>query len=130
MTAVPVEHLACRCAEQVGPALLVRPFHDGVLVPQARLGVLDQDQFLRCQMAEVPRVLIVTLLVPVTFGLACNLSPAGIDRFVGWAETVHSRVVAGFSQPVVEFPLALLDELVEIEVQSDGLILCLVNGMC
>ena len=99
-------------------------------------------------MAEVPRVLIVTLLVPVTFGLACNLSPAGIDRLIScwqywqssleaspkqhlsWAETVRSQVIAEFSQPVVEFPLAFLDELVEIEVQSDGLILCLVNGMC
>ena len=130
MRSVPVEHLARRRAEQVGPALLVRPLHDGVLIPQARFGVLDQDQLLRCQLAEVPCVAIVTLLVPVTFNLACNLSPAGIDRLVGWAETVRSRVVAEFYQPVVEFPLAFREELVEIEVQSDGLILCLVNGIC
>ena len=66
MRSIPVEHLSCRRAEQVGPALLVRPLHDGVLIPQARLGVLDQDQLLRCQLAEDPRVAIVTLLVPVT----------------------------------------------------------------
>ena len=33
MRSVPVEHLARRRAEQVGPALLVRPLHDGVLIP-------------------------------------------------------------------------------------------------
>ena len=115
MRSVPVEHLARRRAEQVGPALLVRPLHDGMLIPQARLGVLDQDQLLRCQMAEAPCVLIVTLLVPVTLGLACHLSPAGIDRLIScwqyrqssleaspkqhlsWAETVRSWVVAEFS---------------------------------
>ena len=116
MRSVPVEQTLARWrAEQVGPALLVRPLHDGVLIPQARLGVLDQDQLLRCQMAEDPRVAIMTLLVPVTLGLACHLSPASIDRLIGcrqdwqssleaspkqhlsWAETVRSWVVAEFS---------------------------------
>ena len=39
--AVPVEQLSCQRAQHVGPALLGRPLHDGVLIPQARLGVLD-----------------------------------------------------------------------------------------
>ena len=99
--AILVEHLSRRCAEQVGPALLVRPLHDVVLIPQARLGVLDQDQLLRCQLAEVPCVAIVTLLVPVTFNLACNLSSAGIDWLVGWAETVPSRVVAAARKQII-----------------------------
>ena len=33
MRSVPVERLSCRRAQQVGPALLVRPLHDGVLIP-------------------------------------------------------------------------------------------------
>ena len=115
MRSVPVERLSCRRAQQVGPALLVRSLHDGVLIPQARFGVLDQDQLLRCQLAEDPRVAIVTFLVPVTLGLACHLSPASIYRLIGcrqdwqssleaspkqhlsWAETVRSWVVAEFS---------------------------------